>query len=297
MITRLVPVGRPDLGNSSAVNARMPPSPWLSARITSARYLTEMITINAQNTTEATPTCSPRPPAAPRAQRLTERVQRTRADVAYTMPTAPNANEPSAHRRHASRAGARPSRAAPYPPASEAHRFLGPDPDQDRPRPPGQGLCDAGSGHRGNRTRGGARQLGTSRLPSLVRSHEPFRALSTRAAEQSAGYPSPPLTGARRDYRRSRERLRAGGLGRGSAALLTTTIGDLAGARSCASGSAPDLRSEVGVDVHVAARRWRRTAHYRRSGGSLAIHAPLGGDLATCRRGSRPVVLIAPTRR
>ena len=46
---------QPRVGISSAVNARMPPSPWLSARITSSRYLIEMITIRAQNTTDATP--------------------------------------------------------------------------------------------------------------------------------------------------------------------------------------------------------------------------------------------------
>ena len=33
----------------------MPPSPWLSARITNERYLIEMITISAQNTIDATP--------------------------------------------------------------------------------------------------------------------------------------------------------------------------------------------------------------------------------------------------
>ena len=38
-----------------AVSAKMPPSPWLSARITNIRYLTEMIMTSAQNTTDATP--------------------------------------------------------------------------------------------------------------------------------------------------------------------------------------------------------------------------------------------------
>ena len=33
----------------------MPPSPWLSARITSARYLIEMTTMSAQNAIEASP--------------------------------------------------------------------------------------------------------------------------------------------------------------------------------------------------------------------------------------------------
>ncbi len=40
---------------TSAVSAKIPPSPRLSARMTSARYLTEMITINAQKAMEATP--------------------------------------------------------------------------------------------------------------------------------------------------------------------------------------------------------------------------------------------------
>ncbi len=55
MMARLAPTGSPRVGINSAVSARMPPSPWLSARITSARYLTEMMTTSAQNTTEATP--------------------------------------------------------------------------------------------------------------------------------------------------------------------------------------------------------------------------------------------------
>ena len=54
-MTRFVPTGSPRVGISNAVNARMPPSPWLSARITNSRYLTEMITTRAQNTTDATP--------------------------------------------------------------------------------------------------------------------------------------------------------------------------------------------------------------------------------------------------
>ena len=50
-------VARPafDFGMINAVNARMPPSPWLSAFITSAMYLTEMITTSAQNANDATP--------------------------------------------------------------------------------------------------------------------------------------------------------------------------------------------------------------------------------------------------
>src|SRR6478735_1278840 len=38
-----------------AVRARMPPSPWLSARITRSRYLIEMTMINAQNASDAMP--------------------------------------------------------------------------------------------------------------------------------------------------------------------------------------------------------------------------------------------------
>ena len=55
MIARFVPAAARARGISSAVRARMPPSPWLSARITSSRYLIEMMTISAQNTTDATP--------------------------------------------------------------------------------------------------------------------------------------------------------------------------------------------------------------------------------------------------
>ena len=44
-----------DVGMISAINARMPPSPWFSARITTAMYLMEMITMSAQNASEAMP--------------------------------------------------------------------------------------------------------------------------------------------------------------------------------------------------------------------------------------------------
>ena len=44
-----------DFGMINAVRARMPPSPRLSARITSARYLIEMIKISAQKAIDATP--------------------------------------------------------------------------------------------------------------------------------------------------------------------------------------------------------------------------------------------------
>ena len=87
MIARFVPVGRPRFGSSSAVRARMPPSPWLSARITNARYLIEMMTTQ-------------RPEHDRRhavgvglgdvevgvLERLPERVQRAGADVAVDDP-------------------------------------------------------------------------------------------------------------------------------------------------------------------------------------------------------------------
>ena len=40
---------------TSAVRARMPPSPWLSARMTKAMYLTDTISVIAQKTSETTP--------------------------------------------------------------------------------------------------------------------------------------------------------------------------------------------------------------------------------------------------
>ena len=61
----------------------MPPSPWLSARITSARYLIEMMMISAQNTTDATPSVVDWSTVEVRVlERLTKRVDRARADVA-----------------------------------------------------------------------------------------------------------------------------------------------------------------------------------------------------------------------
>ena len=56
MTPAVIPLAATPLrGITSAVRARIPPSPWLSARITSARYLIEMMMISAQNTTDATP--------------------------------------------------------------------------------------------------------------------------------------------------------------------------------------------------------------------------------------------------
>jgi hypothetical protein len=40
---------------TSDVRARMPPSPWLSARITVRRYFIEMTITSAQNASEAAP--------------------------------------------------------------------------------------------------------------------------------------------------------------------------------------------------------------------------------------------------
>jgi hypothetical protein len=43
------------IGVESAVSARMPPSPWLSARITNTRYLIETTMISAQKISDSTP--------------------------------------------------------------------------------------------------------------------------------------------------------------------------------------------------------------------------------------------------
>ena len=45
----------PSGGITNDVNARMPPSPWLSARITVARYLMQITMTSAQNATDAAP--------------------------------------------------------------------------------------------------------------------------------------------------------------------------------------------------------------------------------------------------
>ena len=74
-------------GMTSAVRARMPPSPWLSARITSGRYLIEMMMISAQNTSEATPSALASVTARSVVlERLPEGVQRAGADVAVDDP-------------------------------------------------------------------------------------------------------------------------------------------------------------------------------------------------------------------
>ena len=43
---------------TSAISARMPPSPWLSARITKTQYLIETVTISAQTTSDSKPNAS-----------------------------------------------------------------------------------------------------------------------------------------------------------------------------------------------------------------------------------------------
>ncbi len=50
-------LARPSLlfGITSARSARMPPSPWLSARITNVRYLTTTTRVSAQNTRDRMP--------------------------------------------------------------------------------------------------------------------------------------------------------------------------------------------------------------------------------------------------
>ena len=45
----------PSGGITNDVRARMPPSPWLSARMTCHRYLSEMTMISAQNAIDAAP--------------------------------------------------------------------------------------------------------------------------------------------------------------------------------------------------------------------------------------------------
>ncbi len=45
----------PSGGMTSEVSARMPPSPWLSARMTSSRYLRQITMISDQNAIDATP--------------------------------------------------------------------------------------------------------------------------------------------------------------------------------------------------------------------------------------------------
>ena len=61
----------------------MPPSPWLSARITSVRYLTEMMTTRAQNTIDATPYAFARVTSRSACSNDSRNAyKRTRADVA-----------------------------------------------------------------------------------------------------------------------------------------------------------------------------------------------------------------------
>jgi hypothetical protein len=43
------------LAPTSDISARMPPSPWLSARMTSRQYLIEMVTISVHTISDSTP--------------------------------------------------------------------------------------------------------------------------------------------------------------------------------------------------------------------------------------------------
>ena len=68
----------------SAVSARMPPSPWLSARITMAMYLTETTMSSAQMMSDSTPStlsCVARDGVRAE-EALAHRVERAGADVA-----------------------------------------------------------------------------------------------------------------------------------------------------------------------------------------------------------------------
>ncbi len=50
------------------ISARMPPSPWLSARMTNRQYLTEMVMISAQKISDRLPSAASGekcPPVAP----------------------------------------------------------------------------------------------------------------------------------------------------------------------------------------------------------------------------------------
>jgi hypothetical protein len=51
----------------TAISAKMPPSPWLSARITNQQYLTEMVIMSAQKIRDRLPSAADRssvPPVA-----------------------------------------------------------------------------------------------------------------------------------------------------------------------------------------------------------------------------------------
>ena len=54
-ITSITVRARPQTGNASESNAIVPPSPWLSARITSTTYLIATTSTTAQKTSDNTP--------------------------------------------------------------------------------------------------------------------------------------------------------------------------------------------------------------------------------------------------
>ena len=47
------------LAPTSDISARMPPSPWLSARITNRQYFTETVTSSVQKISDSTPSAAP----------------------------------------------------------------------------------------------------------------------------------------------------------------------------------------------------------------------------------------------
>ena len=62
------------LARVSDISARMPPSPWLSARITNRQYLIEMVMISSQKISESDP-------SAPDADKLPSKVCATACRV------------------------------------------------------------------------------------------------------------------------------------------------------------------------------------------------------------------------
>ena len=73
----------------------MPPSPWLSARMTKTRYLTETTMTSDQKISDSTPSTFSRSTATPcgAVEALAQRVERAGADVAVD-------DAEGAHRHH-----------------------------------------------------------------------------------------------------------------------------------------------------------------------------------------------------
>lgn len=81
--------------SSSVSNAMIPPSPWLSARITKVKYLTTTTRINVQKTRESTPSTFSRMTANP-CVGTKHSLMAYRGEVPispYTTPNAPKANQ------------------------------------------------------------------------------------------------------------------------------------------------------------------------------------------------------------